>query len=118
MKRKYKFWTGTDMLTERFFINCDGTVWAWVDHRMTDSFALKGELIESVGIPDKDGNDIYVGDKLNNEWQIHFYRGMFVAVKIGETPNMDNSYQIFWIVSTYDACVTGTIYQTTELINQ
>jgi uncharacterized phage protein (TIGR01671 family) len=73
------------------------------------------ELMQYTGLKDKNGKEIYEGDLLEDNWQIHFYRGMFVAVRCGSIPNMDNSYQIFWVIEN-EHCVIGNIYENPQLL--
>lgn len=74
------------------------------------------DVLFFTGLQDKNGKDIYEGDILNNEWVVFFYTGMFVAVSINKTPTHDNSYQIQWVVLTYDAIISGNIYENPELL--
>lgn len=120
MKAKFKFWTGTEMLTEGFFINADGTVWAWVDYRCTNSFVLKGDLIQYTGLKDKNGKEIYEGDIVKCCRYIDSYsvsvvtyqRAMFRVIEnaIGSTYLGQNGEDILEII--------GNIYETPELLNQ
>jgi len=93
---------------------------AWANEKghgyWRDIIPSQVELMQFTGLQDKDGNEIYEGDILDDNWQIHFYRGMFVAVRCGLIPNMDNSYQIFWVVEN-EHCVIGNIYENAELLN-
>jgi uncharacterized phage protein (TIGR01671 family) len=68
------------------------------------------------GLTDKNGKEIYEGDVVNGNLQIHFYNGAFVAVICGSIPFTDNCYQIYWIVVN-EYCVIGNIYENPELLN-
>ncbi len=76
---------------------------------------LKIDVMQYVGLKDMADKDVYEGDILDDNWQIHFYRGMFVAVQCGKIPNMDNSHQIFWVLSN-DHRVIGNIYENPDLL--
>jgi uncharacterized phage protein (TIGR01671 family) len=125
MKRetKYKFWTGSEMLTEGFFINPDGIVWSWIDYKHTSSFVQKGELIQYTGLKDKNGTEIYEGDvvKYNrNEYyrdaeetsEVKYDGYGFAPMKYHRNIEDDSFYSC--LIS--DIEVIGNVFENPELI--
>lgn len=118
---KYKFWTGSKMLTEGFFINSDGTVWAWVDYRMTDSFVLKGKLLSFTGLV-SNGIEIYEGDWCRAEFRtkegIQIIQGHIIMDDFMWCIDCTGSVgdDIFSINRPYNFEVIGNIYENPELL--
>lgn len=125
MTPKFRAWDSVEKkFVEHFFITDNGLICNMEKPTSDRNFPIpieKSELIlmQSTGLKDKNGKEIFEGDILKSNKYITsvFYERGAYCVKFRRTPNTTVTMNVISFIEKYKTKVIGNIYENKELLD-